>query len=406
MLAGKNFVIGVTGGIAAYRALDLVSNLVKAGAEVHVIMTAAAREFVKPLTFEAISGQRVHVDIFETPPGWRYPHLELARRADMAVIVPATANVVAKLAYGLADDLLTTAVLAMVCPVVVCPAMNVYMYRNQVVQENLRRLSQMGFIVVEPGVGRQACGDTGPGRLADVAVILDRIKQVLDPPDGDLKGARVLVTAGGTREPIDPVRYISNRSSGKMGYALAETAANRGAGVYLVSAPTRLEPPAGVKLINVETAAQMHRAVMELYPRVDVVVKAAAVADYRPRVVSEHKIKKKEAGLVLELEKNPDILRELGRQKQHQLLVGFAAETEDLIDNAREKLINKNLDMLVANDVTMAGAGFGSDTNIAKLLFPDGRIKSLPMMDKLELSDRIWDEIVKLRKTMPEGAAD
>lgn len=291
MLAGKFFVIGVTGGIAAYRALDLVSGLVKAGAEVHVIMTAGAQQFVKPLAFEAISGHRVHVDTFETPPGWRYPHLELARRADMALIVPATANIIAKIACGLADDLLTTTVLAMVCPVLVCPAMNVYMYRNRVVQDNLNQLRRLGFKVVDPAVGRQACGDEGPGRLADVAVIMEQIKNVLKP-NKDLAWSKVLVTAGGTREPIDPVRYISNRSSGKMGYALAETASNRGAEVYLVSAPTRLAVPDGVNIINVETAEQMYQAVMDLYPRMDVVIKAAAVADYRPRVVAAQKIKK------------------------------------------------------------------------------------------------------------------
>ncbi|MBF7082316.1 bifunctional phosphopantothenoylcysteine decarboxylase/phosphopantothenate--cysteine ligase CoaBC [Desulfallas sp. Bu1-1] len=397
MLKGKHIVIGVTGGIAAHRALDLASNLVKAGVEVHVIMTAGAREFIRPLAFEAISGNRVHVDTFKAPPGWRYPHLELARRADLAVIVPATANILAKLACGMADDLLTTTVLAMVCPVLVCPAMNAYMYRNQAVQENLSCLRRRGFIIVEPSVGRQACGDEGPGRLADVAVIMERIGQVLDPPKGDLAGITALVTAGGTREPIDPVRYISNRSSGKMGYALARAAANRGAGVYLVSGPTNLEPPEGVKLVHVETAAEMFRAVMELYPRVDVVVKAAAVADYRPRVTATQKIKKEDDGLVLELEKNVDILLELGKNKRHQLLVGFAAETEDLINNARRKLVKKNLDMLVANDVMQPGAGFGTDTNIAKLIFPDGRIKSLPLMDKLELSDRIWDEVLQLR---------
>ncbi|WP_347487937.1 bifunctional phosphopantothenoylcysteine decarboxylase/phosphopantothenate--cysteine ligase CoaBC [Desulfoscipio sp. XC116] len=405
MLAGKYFVIGVTGGIAAYRALDLVSGLVKAGAEVHVIMTAGAQQFVKPLAFEAISGHRVHFDTFETPPGWRYPHLELARRADMALIVPATANILAKLACGLADDLLTTAVLAMVCPVLICPAMNVYMYRNRAVQDNLSRLRRIGFKVVEPAVGRQACGDEGPGRLADVAVILEQIRMMFEPKK-DLLPSTVLVTAGGTREPIDPVRYISNRSSGKMGYALAETAANRGAEVYLVSAPTRLAVPAGVHIINVETARQMYRAVMELYPRVDVVIKAAAVADYRPRVAAEQKIKKNDDDLVLELEKNPDILMELGKQKKHQLLVGFAAETEDLIKHAQAKINKKNLDMLVANDVTRPGAGFGSDTNVVNILYPDGTVEPLPLMDKLTLSEVIWDKVQQLKAGKKIDAAD
>lgn len=405
MLAGKVFVVGVSGGIAAYRALDLVSRLVKAKAEVHVVMTAAAQEFVKPLAFEAISGHRVHVDMFATPPGWHYPHLELARKADMALIVPATANILAKIAYGLADDLLTTTVLAMGCPVLVCPAMNMYMYRNQVVQDNLSRLRQIGFITVEPGVGRQACGDEGPGRLADVEVIVEHIKRVFES-SGDLSGIKVLVTAGGTREPIDPVRYISNRSSGKMGYALAETAVNRGGAVYLVSAPTRLEPPAGAKLINVETAGEMYQAVMELYAQMDVVVKAAAVSDYSPRQVAVQKIKKSDPSLVLELEKTRDILLELGKKKGKQLLVGFAAETEELIKHARAKLIKKNLDMLIANDVTQPGAGFGTDTNIAKLIFPDGGIESLSIMDKHDLSNKIWDEIKELIQKRKKDAAD
>jgi phosphopantothenoylcysteine decarboxylase/phosphopantothenate--cysteine ligase len=301
--------------------------------------------------------------------------------------------------------LLTTAVLAMVCPVLVCPAMNVYMYRNRAVQDNLGRLRQTGFKVVDPAVGRQACGDEGPGRLADVAVIMEQIKAVLASKK-DLARSTVLVTAGGTREPIDPVRYISNRSSGKMGFALAETAAQRGAEVYLVSAPTRLAAPAGVHLINVETAEQMYRAVLELYPRVDVVIKAAAVADYRPRAAAAQKIKKSNADLVLELEKNPDILMELGRQKRHQLLVGFAAETEDLITNAREKITRKNLDMLVANDVTQPGAGFGADTNVVNILYPDGKVEPLPLMDKLALSKVIWDKVLQLKAGKKINAAD
>jgi len=395
MLEGKYIVVGVSGGIAAHRALDLTSTLVKAGAEVHVIMTGAAREFIRPLAFEAISGHRVHHDIFTTPPGWRYPHLELARQADLAVVAPATANIIAKLACGLADDLLTTAALAMICPLVICPAMNLYMYKNPVVQENLERLRRRGAVIVDPASGRQACGDEGPGRLAEVAVIVQQIEHLLGT-NQDLAGLKVLVTAGGTREPIDPVRYITNRSSGKMGYALAKTAAARGARVYLVSAPTRLAPPAGVEMVGVETAEQMYRAVMDLYPQMDAVVKAAAVSDYRPGTYREQKIKKG-GGLVLELEKTRDILSELGNQKKNQILVGFAAETQDLIQNATNKLVKKNLDLLVANDVTQTGAGFGTDTNIVKLLYPNGRVESLPMMDKLELGNRIWDEVIKIK---------
>lgn len=395
MLAGKYIVIGVSGGIAAHRALDLSSALVKSGAEVHVIMTAAAQEFVRPLAFEAISGHRVHTDTFSSPPGWHFPHLELARRADLAVVAPATANIIAKISYGLADDLLTTTLLAMVCPVVVCPAMNMYMYRNPVVQENLARLRERGIVVVEPASGRQACGDQGPGRLAEIPVILEQLKALVGA-GGDLENLRVLVTAGGTREPIDPVRYVSNRSSGKMGYALAGAAAQRGARVTLVSAPTWLEPPGGVDVVRVETAEEMYRAVMERYHEVDVVVKAAAVADYRPRERQAQKIKKTGGQLVLKMEKTKDILQELGDNKDHQVLVGFAAETENLLQNAAEKLARKKLDLLVANDVTQPGAGFGTDTNIARLLFPDGRVESLPMLDKRALAHRIWDEVKQI----------
>ncbi|KJS75241.1 MAG: phosphopantothenoylcysteine decarboxylase [Desulfotomaculum sp. BICA1-6] len=395
MLVGKYIVVGVSGGIAAHRALDLTSNLVKAGAEVHVIMTGAAREFIRPLAFEAISGHRVHYDIFAAPPGWRYPHLELARKADLAVVAPATANIIAKLACGLADDLLTTAALAMICPLVICPAMNLYMYRNPVVQENLERLRRRGVSIIDPASGRQACGDEGPGRLAEVSVIVQQIEHLLGT-NQDLAGLKVLVTAGGTCEPIDPVRYITNRSSGKMGYALAKTAAARGAKVYLVSAPTRLVPPTGIEMVNVETAEQMYRAVIDLYPQMDAVVKAAAVSDYRPGKYQDQKIKKG-GGLVLELEKTRDILSELGNQKKNQVLVGFAAETQDLVQNATDKLVKKNLDLLVANDVTQTGAGFGTDTNIVKLLYPNGRVESLPIMDKLEISHRIWDEVIKIR---------
>ena len=395
MLAGKYIVVGVSGGIAAHRALDLTSTLVKTGAEVHVIMTDAAREFIRPLAFEAISGHQLHHDIFVTPPGWRYPHLELAKKADLAVVAPATANIIAKLSCGLADDLLTTAALAMSCPLVVCPAMNLYMYKNPVVQENLERLRRRGVIIVDPASGRQACGDEGPGRLADVPVIVQQIEHLLGA-NRDLAGLKVLVTAGGTREPIDPVRYITNRSSGKMGYALARTAAERGARVYLVSAPTRLVPPTGIEMVSVETAEQMYQAVMDLYPEMDAVVKAAAVSDYRPGTYQNQKIKKG-GGLVLELEKTKDILAELGNRKKSQVLVGFAAETQDLVQNATNKLIQKNLDLLVANDVTQSGAGFGTDTNIVKLLYPDGRVESLPIMDKLEISHRIWDEVLKIK---------
>ena len=313
------------------------------------------------------------------------------------MIVPATANIIAKMAWGIADDLLTTAVLAMECPLIVCPAMNVHMYQNRVVQDNLNRLRELGMVIVDPAVGPQACGSVGPGRLAEVTDIMAKLEETLAGTKGDLAGKTVLVTAGGTREPIDPVRYIGNSSSGKMGYALAETALAKGAQVYLVSAPTGLTPPQGAVVINVETAEDMYKAVLELYPQTDIVVKAAAVADYRPRIKARQKIKKHKDVLQLELEKTTDILMELGRLKKQQLLVGFAAETEDLIEHGKEKMAKKNLDLLIANDVTLTGAGFGTDTNIVSILYPDGRAEQLPQLAKSALSEIIWDRITGLK---------
>ncbi|MDQ0285789.1 phosphopantothenoylcysteine decarboxylase/phosphopantothenate--cysteine ligase [Desulfofundulus luciae] len=397
MLEGKSVILGVTGGIAAYKAAELASALVKAGALVDVVMTQAAQEFVRPLTFAALTGRPVHTALFGPPAGGAIPHIELATRADLVVIAPATANILAKLAHGLADDLLSSLVLAATCPVLLCPAMNASMYAHPAVQANLKRLVGMGYHVLEPEVGRLACGVEGRGRMPAPEVILGHIKGLFSLPD-DLGGLKVLVTAGGTREPLDPVRYISNRSSGKMGYALAAAAIQRGAVVTLVSAPTSLDPPAGVELVSVETARQMYEAVMERFSTQDVVIKAAAVADYRPKIVAGQKIKKTGETLILELEINPDILYELGQRKEpHQTLVGFAAETEDLEANALQKLRKKNLDLLVANDVTQPGAGFGTDTNIVKLFYRDGRVQSLPVMDKKTLAHRILDAVVELR---------
>ncbi|SHI50878.1 bifunctional phosphopantothenoylcysteine decarboxylase/phosphopantothenate--cysteine ligase CoaBC [Desulfofundulus thermosubterraneus] len=397
MLAGRSVILGVTGGIAAYKAAELASALVKAGALVDVVMTQAAQEFVRPLTFAALTGRPVHTALFGPPAGEAIPHIELATRADLVVIAPATANILAKLAHGLADDLLSSLVLAVTCPVLLCPAMNAYMYAHPAVQANLKRLFEMGYHVLEPEAGRLACGVEGRGRLPAPEVILEHIKGLISSP-GDFGGLKVLVTAGGTREPLDPVRYISNRSSGKMGYALAAAAIQRGAAVTLVSAPTSLDPPAGAELVSVETARQMYQAVMERFSTQDVVIKAAAVADYRPKIVADQKIKKSDGTLILELEKNPDILYELGQRKEpHQTLVGFAAETEDLEANAQQKLRKKNLDLLVANDVTQPGAGFGADTNIVKLFYRDGRTQSLPVMDKKTLAHRILDAVIELR---------
>lgn len=401
-IEGRFITLGVTGGIAAYKAADLASKLAGQGAAVHVIMTRSAGEFVRPLTFEALTGNPVSTDLFASSRLSRIPHIDLATRADVMVVAPATANILAKLAHGIADELLSTAVLAATCPVLLCPAMNVNMYANRAVQNNIAVLKGYGYRFVEPGEGRVACGQVGKGRLAETGTIIDAISSLLSTR-GDMKGLTVLVTAGGTREPIDPVRYISNRSSGKMGYALAGAAASRGARVILVSAPSSLSVPPGVDLVGVESAREMHEAVMRYYPEAQVVIKAAAVADYRCSQVAGQKIKKEGESLTLELVRNPDILADLGLNKRGGVtLVGFAAETRDLEENARKKLAGKNLDLLVANDVTMPGAGFGSDTNIVKLYFAGGETRPLPLMDKTDVANRILDAVMQIRSGKAE----
>lgn len=401
-IEGRFITLGVTGGIAAYKAADLASKLTGRGAAVHVIMTRSAGEFVRPLTFEALTGNPVNTDLFASSRLFRIPHIDLATRADIMVVAPATANILAKLAHGIADDLLSTAVLAATCPVLLCPAMNVNMYANRAVQGNIAVLGDYGYRFVDPGEGRVACGQVGKGRLAETETIIDAINSLLSAP-GDMKGLTVIVTAGGTREPIDPVRYITNRSSGKMGYALAGAAASRGGRVILVSAPASLPAPPGVEVVGVESAREMHEAVMRYYPEAQVVIKAAAVADYRCSLVAGHKIKKDGESLTLELVRNPDILAELGLKKRDGVtLVGFAAETRDLEENARKKLARKNIDLLVANDVTMPGAGFGSDTNIVKLFFAGGGIESLPEMDKADVAHRILDAVMQIRSGKAE----
>jgi phosphopantothenoylcysteine decarboxylase/phosphopantothenate--cysteine ligase len=397
MLAGRNITLGVTGGIAVYKAAQLASNLRADGAEVHVIMTRSAREFVSPLTFQVLTNNRVYGDLFEPVAEWKVQHIELAALSELLVVVPATANILGKVAGGIADDLLSTVIMATTYPVLFCPAMNMNMYQNPVTQRNLVVLRDLGYHFAGPGKGRLACGVEGVGRLADLAEIMAKIHTLL-PLKGDLRGLKIMVTAGPTLEPIDPVRYLTNRSSGKMGYALANAAARRGASVTLISGPTSLQAPNGVELTRVETASEMFQAVMEHFPRVDIVIKAAAVADYRPREVCGQKIKKTGATLVIECDKNPDILAELGRRKTHQTLVGFAAETSDLEGNAIQKVKRKNLDLLVANDITLPGAGFDADTNIVKLVYPGEFVLPLPIMDKLALAHRILDEVLNLRR--------
>ncbi|MDA8334622.1 MAG: bifunctional phosphopantothenoylcysteine decarboxylase/phosphopantothenate--cysteine ligase CoaBC [Peptococcaceae bacterium] len=388
MLTGKTVLVGVTGGIAAYKAAELVSLLVREGTVVRVVMTAAATRFVAPLTFASLSGNPVACDLF-APAAGVHAHIDLAAAADLVVVAPATADFLAKAAAGLADDLLTTLLLACTRPVLLCPAMNTNMYRHPAVRENLARLARLGYHLMEPDAGRLACGTVGPGRLPEPARIVEHLAALC--PRRDLAGYTVLVTAGATREPIDPVRFISNRSSGKMGFALARAALERGARVILVSGAAEVEPPPGVELVTVDTAEAMRSAVLSFAPECDLIVKAAAVADYRPARVADQKIKK-DRERTLELVRNPDILQELGASKGNRVLVGFAAETENLLESARAKLTKKNLDLLVANDVSRADSGFGSDTNLVWLVFPEGPPQELPLMDKRLVAERILDE--------------
>lgn len=397
MLAGKRITVGVTGGIAAYKAAELVSFLVKAGSDVHVVMTSSACEFVTPLTFEVLTGNQVHTELFSTGSEGGVLHIDLAQKSDLLLVVPATANILGKAANGIADDMVSTIIMAASCPILFCPAMNVVMYNNPVVQRNIEQLKGFGYHFVEPGEGRLACGTSGKGRLADIDSIVHSIKKSLTPQD--MAGLEVLITAGPTREPLDPVRYLTNRSSGKMGYALARSTAQRGGKVTLVSGPTSLTPPSGVEFIPVETARQMFDAVMKHYQQSQVIIKSAAVADYRPINVSDHKIKKDGQGMTIEMAQNPDILAELGRRKgSDQLLVGFAAETNDLEQYALSKLRRKNADLLVANDVSQPGVGFDYDTNRVRIFGANGEVEELPLMDKNLVAHRILDRVVKLLK--------
>jgi len=398
VLKGKKIVLGVTGGIAVYKAVDLVSKLRKEGAEVRVVMTESAAKFVTPLTFKEISGNAVAVSMWAEAQEFNVEHIALADWADFMVVAPATANILAKAANGIADDLLSTVLLASKTPIILCPAMNCQMYDNPITQNNLKKLADYGFIIMQPGTGRLACGTSGKGRLPEPAEIIAFTKNFIAHKEGDLQGLKILVTAAGTREPIDPVRFVGNRSSGKMGYAVAQVAAERGADVVLVSGPSSLIPPANVEVVNVETTREMMNAVLAKYDDMDIVIKAAAVADYCPHEVAEQKIKKAtDDALKIVLDKNPDILKKLGELKTKQFLVGFAAETQNLLANAAEKIKKKNLDMIVANDVTVAGAGFNCDTNVVKFLFPNGEVKSLEKMSKLEVAQALLNEVKAAR---------
>ena len=419
MLNGKKIVLGVTGGIAAYKCVDLASRLRKKGAEVHVILTRGAQNFVTETAMREISGNPVITSMWGEIHNYDVEHIALATLADVVLIAPATANVLAKAAAGIADDMLTTTVLATRAPIFFAPAMNSNMYENPVTQQNITTLQQRGWQLIPPASGHLACGTSGIGRMPEPAELVEVLENYfageggsVESADGNtmdntmgnimgstMQGLKLLVTAAGTREPIDPVRYIGNRSSGKMGYAIAEAAARLGAEVTLISGPSALQPPAGVEFFGVESAREMRQLVQERFPACDIVIKAAAVADYRVKNVSDQKIKKNDAELTLVLEKNPDILKELGEMKQpHQTLVGFAAETQNLLQYAKGKLEKKNLDMIVANDVSKPQAGFNVDTNLIKLLKRDGSIEELPLMSKKELAYIILERVMKLRK--------
>ena len=394
MLTGKKIVVGVTGGIAAYKACDLVSRLKKRGAQVRVVLTEHACQFVQPLTFETLSGNPAYTDSFDRK--YEIEHVALAKWADLLLIAPATANCMAKMACGIADDLLSTTCLAVRCPVLVAPAMNSAMWRNPATQANLELLRSRGVRFVGPEAGHLACGDDDVGRMSEPEQIAEAVEAILNPLR-DLEGLHVLVTAGPTVERIDPVRYITNRSTGKMGYALAEAARDRGANVTLISGPTNLTAPQGVELVRIESSAQLCAAVLEHGEKADVVVQAAAPADFRPKKVSDRKIKKTGEDMSLELEATTDIAAELGRRKQPgQILVAFAAETNDVMDNARGKLAKKNADLIVANDVSRSDAGFGVDTNVITLITAED-VRALEKMSKRAAADAILSRVRELR---------
>ena len=393
-MRGKHIIVAVSAGIAAYKAIEVVSRLRKKGAEVKVVMTQNATYIASPLTFGEISGHSVALDMFEQVHQWDVEHIALATWADAYVVVPATANVIGKIYAGIADDMLTTTIMATKAPKYLCPAMNTEMYNNPITQRNLEGLRSLGYHIMDPAEGWLACGITGVGRLPEPEAIVDWLEAKMCSTN-ELEGTTILVTAGGTQESIDPVRYIGNRSSGKMGYAIAEQAARMGAKVILVSAPTSLPIPSGVDFISVDSAVSMQEAVEARYNDVNVVIMAAAVSDFRVLHKAEQKIKKMES-MTIELVKNPDILQGLGSKKSHQILVGFAAETEHVIKYGQDKVAKKNLDMLVANDVSKSNAGFNVDTNEGYFLYPDKEPKEMPNMKKSDLARHILREVIDL----------
>ncbi|WP_405082557.1 bifunctional phosphopantothenoylcysteine decarboxylase/phosphopantothenate--cysteine ligase CoaBC [Paenibacillus chitinolyticus] len=403
MLSGKTIVVGVCGGIAAYKAAALCSKLSQAGADVRVIMTKSAVQFITPLTFQSLTRKPVAVDTFDEKEAAVISHIDLADRADLVVVAPATANMIGKMAHGLADDMLSTTLLATTAPVMVAPAMNVHMYTHPAVAGNMRVLQERGVLFVEPGTGQLACGYVGKGRLAEPEEIFGRIAAYFQQ-DTPLQGRNVLVTAGGTVERIDPVRYITNDSSGKMGYAIAEAAKRLGANVTLVSGPSSLPVPPGVERVSVTSALDMYDKVMARFEETDLVFKAAAVADYRPSERREQKMKKTGETLTIELVKNPDILQALGEAKTRQFVVGFAAETERVDEYAQGKLLRKKCDLLVANDVSMQGAGFGTDTNVVRIFDAGGLVEAPPMMTKAAIAEHIVRLAADRQRMRQQGA--
>lgn len=393
--SGKTVVLGVTGGIAAYKACDLVSRLHKKGINIRIIMTEHACEFVQPLTLEVLSGNRVVTDMFNRDFPWEVEHISLAKAADVFAVVPATANILGKYAHGIADDMLSTTLLATRAPVLFAPAMNTNMYEHPAVQENIATLKQRGCLFVEPASGHLACGDTGKGKLADVETIEQAILDALT--EKDMEGMHVTVTAGPTREAMDPVRFLSNHSTGKMGYAIARSAKMRGAQVTLITGPVSLAPLDGVHMVPITSACEMREAVMEALPQSDLVIKAAAVGDYRPAQFQDDKIKKHDEDMSISLVRNPDILAEIGENRRDdQVICGFSMETRDLLENSTKKLKKKNCDVIVANNLKVKGAGFAGDTNVVTLLYRDGTVEPLELMEKDSVADILLERLVAL----------
>ena len=397
MLKNKVVVVGVTGSIAAYKSAQLVSDLVKEGCEVHVIMTENAVNFINPITFETLTGRKCLVDTFDRNFEYSVTHVSLSQKADVFMIAPASANIIGKIANGIADDMLSTMVMAAKCPVLIAPAMNKYMFMNTIVQENIEKLKRHDYRIISPAVGRLACNDTGVGKLPDVDVLIEHIKHEI-AHEKDYKGLKVLITAGPTQESIDPVRYITNHSSGKMGYAIAQAASERGAEVVLVSGEVSIKPPIFAECINVKSAEEMFNAVAENLSDSDVVIMAAAVADYTPDSYSDNKIKKSDGDMSISLKRTKDILKYAGEHKADgQIICGFSMETENLVENSKQKLEKKNCDMIAANSIKQSGAGFKTDTNVITLITEDD-IKELPLMSKYDAANNILDELMKLKK--------